>query len=229
MMERELSAWLEANRRFYSERLADVPGPILECACGTGLILLELLRQGLDVYGFDASEAMLNALRNKAMDDDIDRRISKQRFESFSYDMLFDAIIIPTNSFSMLTTRDKQVAMLKQVRSQLAPGGRLLLDLHHWDRDALEADSGAGVGRWHEWRHPDGGVIRQRIISEPHDFETQVIRDRCEFEYGDDTESIHMEGCWLFHDQTEELLDIAGFKHFRREKRGENDYWIVYR
>ena len=77
MMEAHLSGWLRDNQAYYSSHLHDVSGPVLDCACGTGHMLLPLLKQGLDVKGFDASGSMLATLRKKAQQSgfgDIDER-----------------------------------------------------------------------------------------------------------------------------------------------------------
>ena len=39
MMHEDLADWLADTRRFYHTSLQSVTGPVLECACGTGLIL----------------------------------------------------------------------------------------------------------------------------------------------------------------------------------------------
>jgi 2-polyprenyl-3-methyl-5-hydroxy-6-metoxy-1,4-benzoquinol methylase len=54
------------NQRFYHTNLRDVTGPVLECACGTGIFLLSLLAAGHDIYGFDISQSMLATLKRKA-------------------------------------------------------------------------------------------------------------------------------------------------------------------
>src|SRR5437879_1647324 len=94
---------VDANLRFYQVNLGEVTGPVLECACGTGLILLPLLARGHDMHGFDISRSMLTTLMVKAAQQgvsDIETRISVQDLESFHYDQLFAAILIPTNTFS---------------------------------------------------------------------------------------------------------------------------------
>ena len=99
----DLREVVDANLHFYATNLRDVDGPVLECACGTGIFLLSLLAAGHDMYGFDISTSMLATLRRKAKQQgvvDIDSRISVQDFESFRYDQQFAAITIPTNTFN---------------------------------------------------------------------------------------------------------------------------------
>ena len=214
MMEGDLSDSLEESRTFYRSTLRDVSGPVLDCARGTGLFLLMLLAEGHDVYGFDISDAMLSSLRNKAAAEGIvgiDDRVSVQALESFAYDISFDAAIIATNSFTMLTTQDAQIDTLRNIHRHLAPGGRLLLDLRLADmRDLVEHADGI-EGRWHTWTHPETGrPIRQRVVA-THDFTDQGIEDRCFIEYDEDVEEFPMTARWIFNAEFQLLLRLAGF------------------
>src|SRR5260221_14678462 len=106
MMTQHLQDVLDSHLQFYQTNLRDVNGPVLDCACGTGLFLLPLLVAGHDMHGFDLSTSMLARLITKAEAQgfvDIDRRVSVQDFVSFRYEQQFEAIIIPTNTFLMLT------------------------------------------------------------------------------------------------------------------------------
>src|SRR5574339_24760 len=51
---------------FYAHRCARVPGRVLEVGCGNGRVLLQLLREGHDAFGVDASARMLRELARKA-------------------------------------------------------------------------------------------------------------------------------------------------------------------
>lgn len=41
---------------FYRAELKQCASPVLEVACGNGMILLELRHEGFNVYGFDLSQ-----------------------------------------------------------------------------------------------------------------------------------------------------------------------------
>ncbi len=43
---------------FYLARMAAAGGPVLEIGCGTGRLLREALRRGIDAWGIDVSLAM---------------------------------------------------------------------------------------------------------------------------------------------------------------------------
>ena len=242
MME-HLSDLVDSNHRFYHSNLEDGAGPLLECACGTGMFMLPLLAAGHDIVGFDISESMLATLKLKAKEQgfvDIAGRISVQDLESFSYDQRFEAITIPTNTFSMLATQDAQIRTLRNIYAHLAPGGKLLLDIRLAGmRGLVEAPAGV-QGRWHTWTHPETGrPIRQRIVS-THDFNNQLILDRCFIEYEGQEEEFPMTARWIFKDEFQLLLRLAGFERWHYFSTPERDpleigledtqsYWIAYR
>jgi SAM-dependent methyltransferase len=214
MMAEGLSDWLDETRRFYREQLRGVRGPVLECACGTGLIMLPLLTHGSDIYGFDISAAMLDSLRKKAAAQglhNIAERISVQDLTAFSYDRHFAAILIPSNSFSMLTTQEAQISALQRIAAHLAPGGRLLLDLRLAGMRGFDEDSLEIIGNWHTWSHPETGLpIRQRVTAQ-HDLDNQLVLDRCTIEYDGVTVDFPMTGRWIYKSEFQLLLRLAGF------------------
>jgi SAM-dependent methyltransferase len=243
MMTQDLPDLLDAHLRFYRSNLQGRTGPVLECACGTGLIFLPLLAAGLDIYGFDISEAMLKRLKRKAEARgflDMDDRLSVQDLESFHYDKLFDAILIPSNSFSMLTTQEAQIQALQNIHAHLAPQGNLFLDLALVGMHELVEGDIAAQGSWHTWQHPETGrPIRQRIEGQV-DFNNQRTLDRCLIEYEGQREEFPMTGRWIFKEEFQLLLRLAGFDHweaFRTPERdplevgveGTHSYWIVRR
>jgi SAM-dependent methyltransferase len=241
MMTQDLQDLLDDHLRFYRSNLQGITGPVLECGCGTGLIFLPLLGAGLDIYGFDISKAMLNTLRAKAEAQgfvDINHRVSAQTLEAFRYEKIFDAITIPSNTFVMLTTQDAQIKALKNIHDHLALDGKLLLDLRLVGvRELVETDSGI-QGSWHTWTHPETGYpIRQRVDGLA-DFNNQLILDRCFIEYQDQQEDFPMISRWIFREEFQLLLRLAGFGHwesFRTPERdpleigveGTHSYWIV--
>lgn len=241
MMTQDLPDLLDAHLRFYRSNLRGCTGPVLECGCGTGLIFLPLLAIGLDMYGFDISEAMLRTLKFKVEAQgvvDLDDRLSLQNLESFRYGKIFEAIIIPSNTFSMLTTQEAQIRALNNIHAHLAPKGNLFLDLRLVGmRELVEGDVET-QGSWHTWRHPETGrPIRQRIDGQV-DFNNQLILDRCFIEYEDQREEFPMTARWIFKEEFQLLLRLAGFDHWESFSTPERDplgigvegthsYWIV--
>jgi SAM-dependent methyltransferase len=225
--------WVQNNWRFYQINLKGIHGPVLECACGTGIFLLPLLQSGIDMYGFDISPSMLATLRKKAAVQGIKNitdRISIQDLETFHYDeQRFDVILIPTNSFGMLVTQEAQIRALRNIYDHLAPGGKLLLDLRLAGvRDLAEMPE-IVEGNWYTWIHPETGLpIRQRLIGRS-DFNQQLILDRCFIEYEGQIEEFPMTGRWIFKEEFQLLLRLAGFKHWKCLGDVEGDLLIVGR
>ena len=231
-----------AQMRFYAANLQDVAGPVLECACGTGIFLLPLLAAGRDMYGFDISTPMLAALtRNAARQGvtDVQHRLSVQDFETFHYDQKFAAAIIPTNTFEMLTTQDAQIRTLQNIRRHLAPSGRLLLDLRLAGIGDIAGEDAVVQGRWYTWIHPETGrPIRQRMDGR-RDFNDQRTFDRCYIEYDGEAEDFPINGRWLFKEEFQLLLRLGGFARWEVFGTPDGDplalgleeamsYWIAY-
>jgi SAM-dependent methyltransferase len=213
----ELPDWLENNSRFYLANLKDVGGPILECACGTGLILLRLLQSGYNIYGFDISKSMLSTLQKNAIAngmDGISERISVQDLETFHYEMKFEAILIPTNAFPLLATQEAQIRALRNIYTHLAPGGKLLMDLRLAGMKDLAEKPEIEEGNWYTWKHPHTGLsIRQRVVGR-YDFNNQLVLDRCFIEYEGQKEDFPMTSRYIFKEEFQLLLRLAGFAHW---------------
>jgi SAM-dependent methyltransferase len=193
--------------------------------------------------GFDISQSMLATLKRKAAAQgvpDIDRRISVQRFEAFHYEQRFAAILIPTNTFLMLTTQEAQISTLRTIYTHLAPGGKLLLDLRLAGMRELVESLPEIQGRWHTWTHPETGrPIRQRIVGR-FDLNQQLTLDQCFIEYEDEAEAFPMNGRWIFKEEFQLLLRLGGFERWACFGTPEGDpleisldevqsYWIVYK
>lgn len=238
-----MADWVENNTRFYRSKLSGVGGPVLECACGTGIFLLPLLAAGQDMFGFDISRAMLATLKKKADAlglGEIDSRISVQSFETFRYERRFEAVIIPTNAFSHLTTQEAQIQTLQNIAGHLAPGGRLLLDITLPGMRGLVESPPVVEGQWYTWTHPETGLpIRQRVVGRL-DFNNRLTLDHCYIEYEGQKDEFPMTGRWIFKDEFQLLLRVAGFNRWECYGSPERDplevglddvhsYWIAYR
>ena len=64
------------------EHLHHEPGIVLDLACGTGSLTLELYKLGMDVYGVDGSIAMLSEAKDKAYDMEADVMFLYQKMQT---------------------------------------------------------------------------------------------------------------------------------------------------
>ncbi len=130
---------------YYLARLADIDGPILEPACGSGRTLIPLLRARHTVAGFDPSEEMLDRCRAGCASEGFAPELSRQRFEDFSYDRPFAAIVLPMGSFTLIDDFARAMAVLRRFHAHLVTGGRLIVDIASI---AWLAETGEDRRRW---------------------------------------------------------------------------------
>ena len=115
---------------YYQSRLSDKANTILEPAVGTGRIMIPLLQQGYNIQGFDLSKEMLNYCEENLQAASLPTNIIQQAsFTSFNYDTTFDAIIIPSGTFLLMTDYDEIKLALQKFHSALNPNGKFIFDL----------------------------------------------------------------------------------------------------
>ena len=108
----------------FLSRLAG-PGPALELGVGTGRVALPLTQAGVEVHGIDASEAMVERLREKPGGEDIHVTIGD--FADFSLEERFPVIYVVFNTFFGLLTQDAQLACMECVARHLTPDGAFVM------------------------------------------------------------------------------------------------------
>jgi SAM-dependent methyltransferase len=107
--------------------------PVLELGIGSGRLALPLAGSGVDVWGIDASAAMVARLRAKpggerppvAVGDMADLDLASL---PGGRDTRFSLVFAADNTFFNLTTADAQARCLERVHSVLAPNGRLVIE-----------------------------------------------------------------------------------------------------
>ena len=118
---------------FYVEAAREAGGPVLELGCGTGRVLIEIARAGVEVIGLDLAQPMLDIQRDKlaAEPDDVRERVRLVHGDmcSFDLDREFALVIIPFRPFQHLIDVDDQLACLRCINRHLPVGGRFILDL----------------------------------------------------------------------------------------------------
>ena len=148
----------------YEQLARRLDGPVLELGVGTGRLAIPLARAGLEVWGVDSSEPMLERARCTAGDLP-GLRLEAGDIRDFALGARFGLIFAGMGTFHHLLTRDDQLACLRAVQRHLAPDGRFACDLrpflyNDWDR-------GASAVVFHDWtRSLDSGetVIKLRSV-----------------------------------------------------------------
>jgi SAM-dependent methyltransferase len=158
---------------FYRLQAAAVGGGALEIGCGTGRVLIPVARSGVEIWGLDASRAMLGVLeaavaRLEPVVPGLSARIVLRQgdMRRFSLGRTFGAALIPYHTFQHLLTREEQLACLRCVRAHLVEGGRLALDVAGFDPSLLPRRRGPlRVERREAIRDPDVAGELETVFS----------------------------------------------------------------
>jgi SAM-dependent methyltransferase len=117
----------------HSRHLEDLPfweslarrqgGPVLELGCGSGRVLLPLARLGYPVTGLEQDAGMLRLLRENTPPELAGRvQLVQADMSAFGFGRIFSLILLPCNTFSTLSARQR-LDTLRCVRRSLAPQG----------------------------------------------------------------------------------------------------------
>jgi SAM-dependent methyltransferase len=139
--------WAEFNEAspeelaFYRAVVEGDGQPALDLGCGTGRLLLPLLRAGLDVDGCDLSPDMLAHCRRLAARDGLAPRLYEQAMHALDLPRTYRTIYI-CDSFGIGGQREQDAEALRRCHRHLAPGGVLV-----FSHDLPYADA-AGWSFW---------------------------------------------------------------------------------
>lgn len=115
---------------YYQSRLPNKHNTILEPAVGTGRMMIPLLQQGYSVQGFDLSKEMLSHCEENLNTASLPSNLIQQAsFTNFHYNETFDAIIIPSGTFLLMTDYAEIKLALRKFHSALNTHGKLIFDL----------------------------------------------------------------------------------------------------
>ena len=201
---------------FYSHELAPCTGPVLEVACGTGMILIPLLKQDLDIYGFDLSIPMLQELFTKVESKDLSdvrRRVSRQNMTDFQIDAEFESIFIPARSFLHLATQEDQLACLRNIHHHLRDDGTFMLNFFTPSLSALlsHVDPNPDFVDFGKYPHPDGKSVITVSMRQANDLSEQVQHITWRFEFEGRVHESPMLVSWIYKREFELLAKLSGF------------------
>jgi SAM-dependent methyltransferase len=103
------------------------PQTVLDLGCGPGRHALPLADAGLSVTAVDTSPSLLEQLATERGDRAIE--IVEADMREFSRPAAFDLVIVMWTSFGYFTDEADHRRVLDNIRSSLAPDGRVVLDL----------------------------------------------------------------------------------------------------
>jgi SAM-dependent methyltransferase len=126
----DIPFWNELIKRY-------MPRHVLELACGSGRIGIELLHNSetLHLEGLDINETMLAMYRQKLSSepDTLKQRVILHQADMSNYNLekkgKFDLIFLPYNSLGYLHETTQQLNTFRKAYEHLAVGGRFVIDI----------------------------------------------------------------------------------------------------
>lgn len=112
-----------ARIAYYCDLAKGIGGPVLEIACGSGLVTIPVAAQGLYVTGVDLARPMLENARNKAKGQGLHIRWVEADARSFDLETRYQFIFITGNAFQAFLRREDQEALLASVKRHLVSDG----------------------------------------------------------------------------------------------------------
>jgi SAM-dependent methyltransferase len=148
--------WAEFNQpepeevAYYGAAVRRFGQPALDLGCGTGRIMLPLLREGLDVDGVDVSPDMIEHARRLTGAAGFQPGLTAQALHELDLPRTYRTIYV-CGVFGIGGRRDQDREALRRVYRHLEPGGALIL----WQELPW---AGLDEARWARWLpgHRDG-------------------------------------------------------------------------
>ena len=119
------------------------PGPVLELGVGTGRIALPLAKRGVEVFGIDASQSMVDALRAKPGGEGIVTTTGD--FGNAPLGGPHGLVFVVFNTFFALTSQDDQVRCFANVASALHKDGCFVIEAFVPDHTRFSRHQHVGV------------------------------------------------------------------------------------
>jgi glycine/sarcosine N-methyltransferase len=110
---------------------------VLDCACGTGMHLVDFARLGLAAYGSDLSPHMVEKAMESVLREGLFANVRAASFTEltrrFDPDERFDAIVCVGNSLTLAPTDADVATAVREMHEVLNPGGSCVIGLFNWD------------------------------------------------------------------------------------------------
>lgn len=124
--------WGEFNQggediEFFQDVVEKAGEPVLDAGCGTGRVLLPLLRSGIDIDGSDASQDMLDWCRRGAESERLSVNLFPQAMHELQLSRRYRTIIV-CGAFGLGGTRARDLEGLRRIHQHLEPGGLFVMD-----------------------------------------------------------------------------------------------------
>jgi SAM-dependent methyltransferase len=133
---------------------------LLEPACGTGRLIVELAARGYQMTGFDLAQPPLSYLRRRLARRGLRATLFEGDMADFHLRRPVEVAFCPVNTFRHLLDENAARSHLECIAAALRPGGIYVLGLHLLPPDASEED----CERWTERRGRTQVSVTLRVL-----------------------------------------------------------------
>lgn len=204
------------DRLFYLELIERYGQPVLDIGCGTGRLLLDYSKQGIDIDGVDNSPEMLALCRAKANQLDIKPNLYQQYMEKLDLPRRYQTIIVPSSSFQLVIDRQHARQAMQRFYEHLQTGGVLAMPFMTLWQPGNPLISDWKLSR--ESVRPNDGALVRRFSMSRYDPKTECESTEDRYEVYKDGELLKREHHKRSpatrsyrQNQAKELYEQAGF------------------
>ena len=160
------SEWADFIEKCFGRYLSKKPEIVLDLACGTGSMTLELATRGYDMIGVDRSEDMLSVAYDRKYDVGADSALFLcQDMREFELYGTVEAVVSCLDGINHLTEKGDLAKCFSLVHNYLVPGGLFLFDVNspykfetvYGDRDYILKE-GDVLCAWQNWYRKKSGI-----------------------------------------------------------------------
>jgi len=188
---------------------------VLEITSGTGRLSIPLVKSGISLTCIDCSSGMLDILKQKLKKYDLKANLIQSDMSEFNLNELFDLIIIPFQSFSELTTYEKQIKTLKIINKHLNDTGYFICTLHNPEIRKILINGNRNFRGEFILKNDN---ILELHTEENHNLKTNIVNCLQYYEIYDNNKKLllskteNMKFCLHSRENFEKLLNKASFK-----------------
>lgn len=128
----DYAKWADYIERQFALYARTAPESVLDLACGTGNITVELARRGYDMTGVDLSDDMLAVARKKCDGERFRRSVLLIRQDMSELELYgtVNAVVCCLDSLNYLTKTDALMRTFAHVHNYLDPDGLFIFDMN---------------------------------------------------------------------------------------------------
>lgn len=216
----------------FEQVLPPAPARVLDLACGSGRISIQLARRGWMVDGLELSTEMLShgaaAVAQETQEVRARLDLRQGDMTDFDFGEQYDAVILGITSISLLLRPDARRQLFSCVRRHLKPGAPFIFDI-------LDMDEGRwkNFNQMHDYwqistdKDMDFGIIGQRFYPHERRFILNIYREIADWDGSVARQLGYSEKAMIFRDELLGELGDCGMQVESERMLDDQRFYIV--